>query len=57
MSRISQQTSRAMDESARAVGELADQARNLGGIVEQIRRDADGETSGHAPEQGFVAAA
>jgi len=32
-----------MDESAKAVGELADQARNLGGIVEQIRRDADGE--------------
>jgi len=57
MSRISQQTSRAMDESAKAVSELADQARNLGGIVEQIRRDADGEDPGHAPGKDFVVAA
>jgi methyl-accepting chemotaxis protein len=57
MSRISQQTSRAMDESASAVGELADQARNLGGIVERIRRDADGEEPGQAREQDFVTAA
>ncbi|MHC1753383.1 methyl-accepting chemotaxis protein [Humidesulfovibrio sp.] len=57
MSRISGQTSLAMDESARAVAELADQARHLGDIVEQIRRDADGEDSGHAAQRGFVAAA
>jgi len=57
MSRISEQTSRAMDESAMAVAELADQARNLGGIVEQIRRDADGEGPGHAQDQDFVVAA
>jgi len=57
MNRISQQTSRTMDESAMAVSELADQARNLGGIVEQIRQDADGEEPGHAQERDFVTAA
>ncbi|MDR3641623.1 MAG: HAMP domain-containing methyl-accepting chemotaxis protein [Humidesulfovibrio sp.] len=41
MRTISEQTSLAMDESARAVTELADQAHNLGDIVEHIREDAD----------------
>jgi methyl-accepting chemotaxis protein len=66
MRAISEQTGRAMEESARAVADLADQAHNLGGIVEHIRTDAD---SGSSPEDddggpqaanagpGFVAAA
>jgi len=61
MKNISEQTSLAMDESASAVAELADQARNLGLIVEDIRLDSDGAdgAGGHGaePELSLVRAA
>jgi len=41
MRAISEETRRAMDDSARAVAELAELARGLGSIMERIRRDAD----------------
>jgi methyl-accepting chemotaxis protein len=61
MRSISEQTSLAMDESAKAVAELANQARSLGDIVEHIRQDADsGETlrmAENGAEDDMVAAA
>ncbi len=49
MHRVSEETDNVMALSARAVGELAGQARELGGIVEDIRMDADGS---HDPSAG-----
>jgi len=60
MRAISEQTGIAMDESAKAVAELADQARRLSGIVEHIRCDADsggGDSVGEALDEGLVVAA
>ena len=57
MRSISEQTSRAMDESAQAVAELANLASRLGSIVEQIRQDADADASLESEQRGLYAAA
>jgi methyl-accepting chemotaxis protein len=55
MRRISDETHRAMEESAQAVSGLAEQARRLATLVQDIRDDADQD---NAPaDEEFVAAA
>jgi methyl-accepting chemotaxis protein len=56
MRRISEETSRAMEESARAVSDLAAQAQHMSGIVDDIRADADSGGTGSV-ERELVAAA
>ncbi len=59
---IGEQTGAAMDESARAVAELADQASRLSVIMEDIRSDAedadptDDVRADDAPSEGMVSA-
>jgi len=57
MRRISEETSRAMVESAQAVSGLAEQARRLAALVQDIRDDADHDSDDAARRESYVAAA
>jgi methyl-accepting chemotaxis protein len=54
---ISEETRRAMDDSARAVADLAGLARSLSEIMERIRRDAEAGAEPAASCEGYGAAA